>query len=117
MIDQETAIRGGDKVSTAQHRWMPYEKYCESRNLVPSYKDDRMNTKSWNESITPALALIITKKAKGGSWYSDTWEPYCLMCSTMDRMAKKSYGFKCTCCGNEIGHNLQRLNESPLNNA
>lgn len=31
------------------------------------------------------------------------WKPYCLMCSTMDRMVPTSYGWRCWPCGNPIG--------------
>ena len=36
------------------------------------------------------------------------WRPYCLVCTTMMRMEKKDYGFKCRnlYCGNEIHKDL-----------
>lgn len=41
---------------------------------------------------------------------------YCMCCNYSGRMEQKDYGFKCPYCGNEIGYNLMRLQESPLNN-
>lgn len=31
------------------------------------------------------------------------WAPYCLMCSTMQRMKPTDYGWRCVACGNPIG--------------
>ena len=73
-----------------------------------------METKAENEALTDAEKLERLKKAKLGTWY-DGWQPYCLMCDTMARMTKMSYGFQCGKCGNMIGWNLTRLAESPLN--
>lgn len=74
----------------------------------------RMRTRAENEALTAKQRLPLTQKAKGGSWY-DGWVPYCGVCSTMIRMEAKSYGFKCVACQNEIGFDLTRLQESPLN--
>lgn len=73
-----------------------------------------METKAENEALSEEERLERVKKAKGGTWY-DGWKPYCLMCTTMTRMAKMNYGFRCVQCGNMIGWNLTRLAESPLN--
>lgn len=37
------------------------------------------------------------------------------MCSYNGRMISTDYGFRCPSCGNMIGFNLTRLQESPLN--
>ena len=78
------------------------------------------NTIEYNETLTAKVRLAATKKGKGGTWYSDHWQPYCVTSSgvkcSMPRMAQRSYGFECLDCGNMIGFNLQRLEESPLNN-
>ncbi len=65
--------------------------------------------------IPEHIKLEILKEAKMGSWYDD-WKPYCGTCSTMSRMIQHNYGFKCSCCGNMIGWDLNRLHDSPLNN-
>lgn len=59
--------------------------------------------------------MATLKEAKGGSWYDDNWQPYCLMCNTVARMQKRDYGFECHQCGNMTGWDLIRLQESPLN--
>jgi hypothetical protein len=67
-----------------------------------------------NASLTDEEKLSRLKKAKSGSWY-DGWQPYCMTCNTFHRMNKKEHGFECSCCGNLIGWDLTRLQESPLN--
>jgi uncharacterized protein YchJ len=67
-----------------------------------------------NISLTDEEKLNRLKKAKDGSWY-ENWNPYCMTCDTMSRMTKKDHGFKCLHCGNLIGWDLTRLQESPLN--
>lgn len=42
------------------------------------------------------------------------WRPYCLKCSTMLRMAKTEFGFRCRGCQNEIGPDMKPLKE-PFN--
>jgi hypothetical protein len=41
------------------------------------------------------------------------WRPYCLMCDTMLRMTKESYGYKCQMCRNEINHDLTHHHPEP----
>lgn len=67
-----------------------------------------------NVALTKSERLEILKNAKGGTW-SDDWKPYCLMCKSMKRMYQMDYGFRCCECGNMIGWNLVRLQESPTN--
>lgn len=73
-----------------------------------------METVLENQNLSDEEKFERTKTAKGGTWY-DGWQPYCMTCSTMARMRSESYGFRCTHCGNMIGFNLHRLQESPLN--
>ena len=77
-----------------------------------------MRTTPWTVAESSALSddvkLAMLKEAKGGTWYDD-WQPYCGVCSTMQRMTKHNYGFECQCCKNMIGWDLTRLVESPLN--
>jgi hypothetical protein len=78
-----------------------------------------MNTIAYNISLSEEEKLNKLKEAKLGSWY-DGWQPYCTQTqvpckSGLYRMDKMLYGFRCSFCGNMIGFNLQRLNESPLN--
>lgn len=82
-----------------------------------------MRTIAEMEALTEEQKLKTLKEAKGFSWY-DGWRPYCLMCATCGRMTPMSYGFKCEGkgdmfqrpgCGNMIGFDLTRLQESPLN--
>lgn len=73
-----------------------------------------MKTIKDNIQLTKEERLQTLKLAKGGTWY-DNWKPYCLTCSTMNRMEQKEFGFKCNTCGNLIGWDLTRLLESPLN--
>jgi len=74
----------------------------------------QMKTVAENEAMSDEEKLAATKAAKMGSWY-DGWRPYCLKCNTFARMSSMSYGFKCLSCGNMIGFDCTRLQESPLN--
>jgi hypothetical protein len=60
--------------------------------------------------------LRVLKESKGSQWY-DGWRPYCLVphCRSYERMDQHTYGFKCHACGNMIGFDLVRLDDSPLN--
>lgn len=37
------------------------------------------------------------------------WQPYCLVCNTMERMLVREYGWQCGSCKNKINHQLTRL--------
>lgn len=79
-----------------------------------------MKTIAENEALSEEEKLSQLKEAKFGTWY-DGWQPYCTQSQTrcgshLDRMQKMPYGFRCRYCGNMIGWNLERLQESPLNN-
>ena len=41
------------------------------------------------------------------------WAPYCLMCSTMERMKPTSYGWRCVACRNPIGRDLAHWHGTP----
>lgn len=73
-----------------------------------------METIQDNVTLSEEEKLRRVKEAKGETWYED-WKPYCMMCSYNGRMEKQNYGFRCPSCGNMIGFNLTRLQESPLN--
>lgn len=73
-----------------------------------------METVQDNISLSEEEKLERLKTAKGGNWY-EGWKPYCMMCSYNGRMNEQPYGFRCPNCGNMIGFNLTRLQESPLN--
>lgn len=75
----------------------------------------KLETIEENRKLSETEKLNRLKKVKGGTWY-DGWRPYCLNCSSSDRMQQTDFGFRCPCCGNLIGFNLTRLQESPLNN-
>ena len=75
-----------------------------------------LETQEFNESLSPEEKLRRRKEAKGGTWYDDNYTPYCMCCKKMPRTVSQPYGFKCPNCGNMIGHNMNRLAESPLNN-
>lgn len=47
----------------------------------------------------------IVKKAKAGTWY-EGWTPYCLKCSTTERMVEFQHGFRCVACNNHINWDL-----------
>lgn len=34
------------------------------------------------------------------------WRPYCLACTTIYRMEKTDYGYRCKCCGNQTHRDL-----------
>lgn len=72
------------------------------------------NTVAYQSSLNDEEKLNLLKESKTGKWY-DGWKPYCLTCSTLDRMAPRQYGFECQSCGDIVGFNLMRLEESPLN--
>lgn len=79
-----------------------------------------MKTIAENEALSPEERLAQTKEAKGGTWY-DGWKPFCMAfptskACTSPRMKHESYGFSCPDCGNLIGFDCTRLEESPLNN-
>ncbi|EKD22601.1 MAG: hypothetical protein ACD_84C00039G0008 [uncultured bacterium] len=76
--------------------------------------DTRMLTVAESSALVPDVKLAMLQNAKPGTWYDD-WKPYCGTCSTMQRMVKHEYGFRCAGCGNMIGWDLTRLVESPLN--
>lgn len=73
-----------------------------------------METIQENIKLSQEEKLRRLKEAKDGTWY-DGWKPFCMMCSYNDRMISTDYGFRCPSCGNMIGFNLTRLQESPLN--
>lgn len=73
-----------------------------------------------NMALSPEERLSVLKEAKGPDWYDDNWAPYCTQsiasCNSGSfRMKRTDYGFCCKNCGNQIGFNLIRLVESPLN--
>lgn len=37
------------------------------------------------------------------------WRPYCLVCSSMQRMVPREYGFMCLSCDNRIDRNMEHL--------
>lgn len=74
-----------------------------------------MKTVKYNESLSEDEKIKTLKNAKGGTW-CEGWKPYCLNCSSNQRMLEKSYGFICVNCQNMIGWDLTQLEESPLNN-
>jgi len=78
-------------------------------------KNAEVETVQDNIALSSEEKLLRLKEAKGGTWY-DGWKPYCVMCSYNCRMDPMPCGFKCPSCGNMIGFNLTRLQESPLNN-
>lgn len=71
------------------------------------------NTVEYNKSLPKEKQLEILKEAKPGTWY-DGWKPYCLKCSTYNRMIEMPYGFRCVACCNMIGFDLCRLKESTV---
>lgn len=75
---------------------------------------DMLMSSTESAGLAEDMKLALLKTAKLGTWYDD-WRPYCMMCSTMSRMTKHPYGFRCKSCGNMIGWNLMRLSDSPLN--
>jgi predicted RNA-binding Zn-ribbon protein involved in translation (DUF1610 family) len=74
-----------------------------------------METVEFNRNLPAEEKLRRRKAAKGGTWYDDNYTPYCMCCKEMPRMLNRDYGFECPNCGNMIGHNMERLAESPLN--
>lgn len=77
------------------------------------------HAKAYFERMTDEQKQDILKVAKGGLWY-EGWRPYCTQTVTpcdsrLTRMSLTSFGFRCNHCGNEVGFDLIRVNESPLN--
>ncbi len=89
----------------------------EKKITVSQELFDQMSTVEAMSLIEPETALQMAKDAKGGTWYSDTYTPYCgaRECSVMPRTIKEAYGYRCPSCRNMIGHDYKRLKESPLN--
>ena len=76
-----------------------------------------MKTIQDNIKLSQEERLKLLKDAKGSPWY-DGWKPYCCVpncTSRLNRMVETEYGFRCSYCGNMIGWDLGRLQESPLN--
>lgn len=70
-------------------------------------------------ALTEQQKIEMLTEARGGI-YEKKWWPYCLQkvrpCNAgLKRMERMSFGFWCTKCGNIIGFDLERLQESPLN--
>lgn len=40
------------------------------------------------------------------------WKPYCLVCSTMERIKPTDYGWQCVACHNQIGKDCKHY-QSP----
>jgi hypothetical protein len=79
-----------------------------------------LKTIAENKVLSPEERKEILKEAKGGTWY-DGWKPFCFAFQgkecTSPRMLQEDYGFRCPDCGNLIGWDCMRLEESPLNNS
>ena len=73
-------------------------------------------TRAESAALPREQQIATLKEAKGGTWYDD-WAPYCMVCTSMARMGERDYGFECRCCRNQIGWDLCRLTDSPLNDA
>lgn len=73
-------------------------------------------TRAESAALPREQQIATLKEAKGGTWHDD-WAPYCMVCTTMARMTERDYGFECRCCRNQIGWDLCRLTDSPLNDA
>ena len=73
-------------------------------------------TRAESAAIPREQQIATLKEAKGGTWHDD-WAPYCMVCTSMARMTERDYGFECRCCRNQIGWDLCRLTDSPLNEA
>lgn len=81
---------------------------------IPQYDIEQLETFNNNIELPEHIKHARLESAKGGTWY-DGWKPFCMTCSTNERMTLQPYGFKCSSCGNMIGWNLTRLKESQLN--
>lgn len=73
-------------------------------------------TREESAALPREQQIATLKEAKGGTWHDD-WAPYCMVCTSMARMTERDYGFECRCCRNQIGWDLCRLTDSPLNDA
>ena len=73
-------------------------------------------TRAESAALPREQQIATLKEAKGGTWHDD-WAPYCMVCTSMARMTERDYGFECRCCRNQIGGDLCRLTDSPLNEA
>jgi hypothetical protein len=51
----------------------------------------------------------MTATSKHDSVHAPGWNPYCLVCTTMERMERRDYGWECVACHNKIGFDLKRL--------
>lgn len=89
----------------------------EKKITVSQKLFDQMSTVEEQSAIPADKALEMAKEAKGGTWYSDKYTPYCgaPKCRIMPRTIKEPYGYRCPTCGNMTGHDYKRLKESPLN--
>lgn len=88
--------------------------YKSTPRHLPNEEVSKLETVKENEQLSIEEKMRRVKEAKGGTWYNN-WKPYCCACSYSDKMIPMPYGFRCPECGNMIGWNLTRLQESPLN--
>lgn len=78
---------------------------------------DQMPTQASQEALSEE-DRVKAIEAENPHVDGKVWLPYCCAenCSSgLARMAKRKYGFECIYCGNRIGWNMYRLQESPLN--
>jgi hypothetical protein len=83
-----------------------------------------MNTVAFNTALSDEEKISRMNAAMSHCSPKDlTYSPYCIMMKgeqysncTSPRMTKQPYGWKCPDCGNMIGFNMERLEESPFNN-
>lgn len=66
------------------------------------------NTKEYNKSLNQKQRIETISKAIGTD-INPNWDPYCLKCSSLRKMKRTDYGWKCLNCGNEIGWNLEKI--------
>lgn len=79
---------------------------------------DQMPTKASQEALNSRERVEAIEK-ENPHVDGNSWQPYCCVenCSSgLARMVKRDYGFECRYCLNQIGWNMYRLKESPLNN-
>ena len=90
--------------------------YKSTQRRLTQEEISKLETVKENEELSAEEKMRRLKAAKAGTWYkNENWKPYCGTCSYSERMISMPYGFKCPECGNMIGWNLTRLQESPLN--
>lgn len=117
-VKELVETNGGESIpclSTAEYGKLLITEANAATRYIPSPHEFKTLLKQAHFiAMTEAEKNALLKENKPGTWY-DGWQPYCMTCNAMARMLLMPFGFECGNCKNQIGFDLKRLQESPLN--